>query len=260
MSDQIKNEVKEVYGNIAKSKTTGCSCNRICEATDNKPIDQYSEVLGYSKNELKEIPDNANLGLGCGNPTAVASLKEGEIVIDLGSGGGFDCFLASKKVGKTGRIIGVDMTEDMIELARKNALKGDYANVEFRLGEIEQLPVEDNFADVIISNCVVNLSSNKENVFKDAARVLKSGGRIAISDVVATSEMPEKLRNDLVCYTGCISGAVEVKKLKSIIESAGFKEVEIRVNECSREYIANWAPGSNVEKYVASAEILAVKI
>jgi arsenite methyltransferase len=195
-----------------------------------------------------------------GNPTAIASLKEAETVIDLGSGGGFDCFLASKKVGPNGKVIGIDMTQDMIDLATMNAANKGYTNVEFRLGEIESLPVASGIADVIISNCVVNLSPEKEKVFREASRVLKPGGRIAISDVVALGTMPDSLKNNPDLYTGCMSGAMEIEKLKSIIENSGFGEVEIRIKPESREYIANWAPGTSVEDYVIAADIHAIKI
>jgi arsenite methyltransferase len=195
-----------------------------------------------------------------GNPTAIASLKEAETVIDLGSGGGFDCFLASKKVGPNGKVIGIDMTQNMIDLATINATNKGYKNVEFRLGEIEKLPVATGIADVIISNCVVNLSPEKEKVFQEASRVLKSGGRIAISDVVAIGTMPDSLKNNPDLYTGCMAGAMEIEKLKYIIENSGFSEVEIRIKPESREYIANWAPGTNVEDYVVSADIRAIKL
>jgi len=263
MCDQpnIKDEVKKVYGGIAKSNSTGCSCNRINESPiSGKPIGEYSQALGYTADEIKEVQETANLGLGCGNPTAIASLKEGEVVIDLGSGGGFDAFLAAKKVGAIGKVIGIDMTQEMIDLATKNAQKRNAINVEFKLGEIENMPVEDAIADVIISNCVVNLSTDKVKVFKEAARVLKSGGRVAISDIVQTSKLPENVKQDLDSYTGCIGGALEVNELKSIMEYCGFKEVEIKIKEESREYIATWAPGTGIENHVASADILGVKI
>jgi arsenite methyltransferase len=257
---EIKKEVIKVYGGIAKSNTTGCSFNRVCDFSNNKPISEYSETLGYSSDEVKQVVDGANLGLGCGNPTAIASLKKGEVVIDLGSGGGFDCFLAAKKVGPSGRVIGVDMTQDMIDLARKNATKGNYTNVEFKLGEIEKLPVEDSIADAIISNCVVNLSPDKESVFREAARVLKKGGRIAISDLVSTQEVPESIRKNFGAYTGCIGGAILIDELQLVLERVGFGQIDIKVKPESREYIANWAPGSGAENYVASADIHATKI
>ena len=260
-TNQVQDEVKKVYGGIAKSNCGGCSCNRIYESPiSGKPIDEYSKSLGYTNEELSEVKELANLGLGCGNPTAIASLKEGETVIDLGSGGGFDCFLAAKKVGPTGRVIGIDMTQEMIDLANQNAKKRKTTNVEFRLGEIENMPVENDSVDAIISNCVVNLSMDKAKVFKEAARVLKSGGRVAISDIVATTKLPESVTKDMDNYTGCIGGAMEINELKSTMESAGFRDVQINVKEESREYIATWAPGTKVEEYVASADILGVKI
>lgn len=260
-SNEVKNEVKKVYGDIAKSNCSGCSCNRSFESPISSiPIEEYSKSLGYTTEDLSEVKEQANLGLGCGNPTAIASLKEGETVIDLGSGGGFDAFLAAKKVGPSGRVIGIDMTQEMINLATENALKRAATNVEFKLGEIENMPVDDNSVDVIISNCVVNLSADKEKVFKEAVRVLKSGGRFAISDIVATSKLPNNIKNDMNKYTGCIGGALEIDVLKSMMESVGFKEVQINVKEDSRAFIATWAPETKIEEYVASADILGIKV
>lgn len=260
--EEIRKQVRTAYGEIAKKEKPCFSCSSSCsgEASGKPSAKEYGLGLGYSEKELEEVPIGADLGLGCGNPGAIASLKEGEIVVDLGSGGGFDCFLASKKVGDAGKVIGVDMTPDMIELARKNALKRGYTNVEFLLGEIENLPLEDSFADVIISNCVVNLSPNKEAVFKEAARVLKVGGRVAISDIVTTSELPEAIKKDIDLYTGCITGATKLDTLKKIMESAGFGEINIDVKEESRNFISKWAPGSNAEDFIASAYIYATKL
>ncbi|MCK4573352.1 MAG: arsenite methyltransferase, partial [candidate division Zixibacteria bacterium] len=209
--------------------------------------------------EMTSVPDGANLGLGCGNPQAIANLKPGETVIDLGSGAGFDCFLAANRIGSEGRVIGVDMTADMIGRARENAEKGGYWNVEFRLGEIEHLPVADNSADVIISNCVINLSPDKASVFRDAFRVLKPGGRLAVSDVVATAELPEKIRNDMAMYSGCISGAASIDNLQKMMAEAGFENISIKPKNESREFIREWAEGSRIEDYVVSALIEAVK-
>jgi SAM-dependent methyltransferase len=259
-SNEVKNEVKKVYGGIAISNCTGSSCNRIYESPiSGLPIEDYSKALGYTAEDLSEVKEHANLGLGCGNPTAIASLKEGETVIDLGSGGGFDAFLAAKKVGPSGRVIGIDMTQEMIDLATKNAQKRAATNVEFKLGEIENMPVDDNTADVIISNCVINLAADKQKVFKEASRVLKSGGRFAVSDIVATSKLPESTKNDLDKYTGCIGGALEIDVLKSMMESAGFINCQINVKEDSRSYIATWAPETKIEDYVASADIFGIK-
>lgn len=199
------------------------------------------------------------MGLGCGNPKAIAALKPGETVVDLGSGGGFDCFLAVREVGSSGRVIGVDMTPDMVSKARANALKGRYENVEFRLGEIEHLPIADATADVIISNCVINLSPNKLQVFRDAFRILKPGGRLAISDVVATVELPEEMRNDAVLIAGCIGNASLIDDLEAMMRGAGFKQIRIQPKDESKEFIKDWAPGRNVTDYVVSAAIEAVK-
>ena len=260
--EEIKREVRNAYGAIAQSEKPcfSCSSGGCGEASGKPTAQEYALGLGYSAQDLQESPIGADLGLGCGNPTAIASLREGEVVVDLGSGGGFDCFLASKKVGASGRVIGVDMTPDMLELANRNALKGSYTNVEFMLGEIENLPLADSIADVIISNCVVNLSPNKEAVFKEAARVLKIGGRLAISDIVTTTELPESITKDINLYTGCITGATKVATLNFIMESAGFGDIKIDIKEESRSFISKWAPESNAEDYIAAAYIFATKV
>ena len=218
-----------------------------------------NQVMGYSNKDLTSVVEGANLGLGCGNPTAIGNLKEGEIVLDLGSGGGFDCFLAAKKVGDKGRVIGVDMTPEMLARARENAVKIGTSNVEFRLGEIEHLPVADSSVDVIISNCVVNLSPDKRQVFKDAYRVLKPGGRLVISDVVATTEMPDQMREQAALLTGCIAGAEHIDKIRGLLEEVGFNEVKIELKARSKELVSGWFPGSGAENYVASADIEALK-
>lgn len=217
--EAIKSSVREGYAKVA---TTGMPCcgSACCSHETGRHI-------GYSDEEMRVVPDGANLGLGCGNPTAIASLKEGETVIDLGSGGGFDCFLASAQVGETGRVIGVDMTAEMINLARENALKGGYGNVEFRLGEIEDLPVTDNTADVVFSNCVINLSPDKAQVFREAYRVLKPGGRLLVSDIVLLKDLPEEIRNSVEAYVGCVAGAVARDTYMQAIEDAGFRDVKI---------------------------------
>ena len=199
------------------------------------------------------------MGLGCGNPQAIASLKAGEIVLDLGAGGGFDVFLAAKKVGPSGKVYGVDMTPDMISKARNNATKNGYQNVEFLLGEIEHLPLPNQSVDVIISNCVVNLSTNKSNVFNEAFRVLKDGGRLAISDMVAYKPLPQEMINNAALYCNCISGAITMNELKSILAKAGFIDIMIEPQENSRMFIKDWVPGSDAENYVVSAKIKAVK-
>ncbi len=227
---EIKKIVRDRYGKVAKSasccgpseaprleltpKTTNTSCS-------------CSSGIGYTIEDIESIPDGADLGLGCGNPTASADLKEGETILDLGSGGGIDCFLAANKVGEEGKVIGVDMTPDMIDVARENALKRNYENVEFRLGEIENLPVADNSIDVIISNCVINLSTDKDKVFQEAYRVLKPNGRVLISDIVLIKEIPESLRNNPDAYAGCIAGAILKEEYLQKIANAGFKDISV---------------------------------
>jgi len=207
---------------------------------------------------VKSVPDGADMGLGCGNPSAIANLQPGEIVLDLGCGGGFDCFLASKKVGPTGRVIGVDMTPEMVSKARANIVKGGYKNVEIRLGEIEALPAADQSVNVVISNCVINLSTDKPRVFREAVRVLKKpGGRLVVSDIVATTEIPEAMKANAELYSACISGSMHVEALKASLIEAGFSHVMVEVKEESRQYIKDWAPGSDAEKFVASAIIRA---
>ncbi len=220
-NEDTKKIVREAYGKIVRTQN-GCGCS-----TCGPGADEFAKTIGYSEEELKVIPDEANLALSCGNPTALASLKEGEVVLDLGSGAGFDCFLAAAKVGRNGQVIGVDMTHEMIEKARENAEKYGVKNVEFRLGEIENLPVADNSVDVVISNCVINLSPDKKKVFQEIYRTLKPGGRAAISDVALNKELPEKVRESLDAYVGCVSGAVLVDEYKKIVESSGLKDVKI---------------------------------
>jgi len=221
--EKIRKAVRQRYGKIAKTKSTDCGCG-CTTATPGKSI---SEQIGYSKSDLSSVPEGADLNLGCGNPVALASLKVGEIVIDLGSGGGLDCFLAAKKVGSTGKVIGVDMTAEMLERARSNCKKSGYKNVDFRLGEIENLPIADNTADIIISNCVINLSPNKQQVFKEAYRVLKPKGRLMISDMVLLGEIPEKVKNSVLAYVGCIAGAENKDEYLSKIKQAGFQNIEV---------------------------------
>lgn len=259
--ETIRQAVRDNYGKIADSNThaselfTGNSC---CS----KPVvglEKLSREMGYKPEDLASVPDGANLGLGCGNPVAIGSLIPGETVVDLGSGGGFDCFLAAKKVGETGRVIGIDMTPSMVSKARRNAETMNCNNVEFRLGEIEHLPVGDNTADIVISNCVINLSPEKDKVFMEAYRILKPGGRMAISDILATAEMPERLKKDLSLYSACIGGAATVETTTALLKQAGFTDIKIDINEKSKRLINEYLPGSNAGDYIAAAHIEAKK-
>jgi len=224
--EEIKKAVRKGYAKIVKQNSSCCvPVNSCCESAD--LAQGVSKKIGYTEEELKAVPEGANLGLGCGNPVALASLGEGETVLDLGSGAGFDCFLAANKVGKNGRVIGVDMTPEMIEKARENAQKGDYGNVEFKLGELENLPVADNSVDVIISNCVINLVPDKRKVFMEAFRVLKLGGRLMISDIVLLKELPDFIKNSVEAYIGCLSGAIMRDEYIGAIKGVGFQEIRI---------------------------------
>jgi SAM-dependent methyltransferase len=230
-NEEVKKIVKEGYAKVAKqSGSCGCPVSSCCGSTD--VAQDISKKIGYTDEELRAVPEGANMGLGCGNPVALASLKEGETVLDLGSGGGFDCFLAAEKVGRNGRVIGVDMTAEMIEKARENAKNGNYTNVEFRLGDIEKLPASDNSVNAVISNCVVNLAPDKKKVFAETFRVLQPGGRLMISDIVLLKELPDFIRDSVNSYVGCIAGALMKEEYISAIENAGFKEVRI-VDETS---------------------------
>ena len=223
---EIKKKVREGYAQIAKKESSCCaSVSPCCSSAD--LAQTISKNIGYTDEELRSIPEGANLGLGCGNPVALASLAEGETVLDLGSGAGFDCFLAANRVGKEGRVIGVDMTPEMIEKARENAQKGNYQNVEFRLGEIENIPAADNSVNVVISNCVINLSPDKSRVFQETFRVLKLGGRLMVSDIVLLKELPEFIRDSIAAYVGCISGAMMKDDYIEAVKKAGFREVRI---------------------------------
>lgn len=260
-SNVIRQLVRDRYAKAAGSSPCGChpSPDSSCCGPSANASNTLGQIMGYSQAELGSVVDGANLGLGCGNPTAIGNLKLGETVLDLGSGAGFDCFLAAKQVGEKGRIIGVDMTPEMLAKARENAEKMGLTNVEFRLGEIEHLPLADNSVNVILSNCVINLSPEKAKVFGEAYRVLKPGGRLAISDVVATADMPDQLREQAAMFTGCIAGAERIDRLEKILAEIGFKDVRIRVKSHSRELVSNWFPGSGAENYVASADIEAIK-
>ena len=251
---EIKKIVKKGYGEIAKNGGSCCSKESCCSGAPN--TSDLSKNVGYKDGELETIPEGANLGLGCGNPTALASLKKGETVLDLGSGGGIDCFLASRKVGPSGRVIGVDMTPEMVEKARRNAEKGNYKNVEFKLGEIEDLPVPNDSIDVIISNCVINLSPDKKKVFCEAIRVLKPGGRIMISDLVLLKTLPEVVRNSIEAYIGCLSGAILREDYIGYMKEAGFDR--IRVLDQTGFPKENMMGSENIEEVASS--IISIKI
>ena len=261
--DEHRQSVRDTYAKVANAKKAADCCGpeaSCCGVSDDASINVLiSTRLGYSEDELAKVPSGADMGLGCGNPRAIASLKPGETVVDLGAGGGFDCFLSAHEVGDTGYVIGVDMTPDMLTKARNNAIKGGFSNVEFRLGEIEHLPIADETADVIISNCVINLSPNKQQVFKDAYRILKPGGRLAISDVVATVELPDEMRKDAALIAGCMGNASLIDDLATMMKAAGFEKVTIKPKDESKEFIRDWAPQHNVTDYVVSATIEAVK-
>jgi arsenite methyltransferase len=224
--DEIKKVVREGYAEIAKKGSCGCAPASSCCGGPSVAQD-ISKRIGYTEEELQAVPDGANLGLGCGNPIALASLKEGETVLDLGSGAGFDCFLAANKVGEKGKVIGVDMTPEMLASARENARKGEYKNVEFRLGEIENLPVADSSVDVVISNCVINLAPDKGRVFREAFRALKPGGRVMVSDIVLLKDLPEAVKNSVEAYVGCLAGASMKSDYLQAVEDAGFTDVRV---------------------------------
>lgn len=292
--EKIRQTVRETYGKIARSnndklenKQSASCCGpeavtigeemadccspagtqreagspASCCGSSEVNIEEIMAYMGYSKADLASAPEGANMALGCGNPVALATLKPGETVVDLGSGGGFDCFLSAKEVGETGHIIGVDMTPDMITKARANAEKVGAANVEFRLGEIEHLPVADNSADIIMSNCVINLSPDKLKVYKEAYRVLKPGGRLAISDVVATAKLPQKVQENLALVAACVGGAATIDDTEEMLREAGFRNIKIQPNEKSRELIREWDPNKseNAGDYVVSAYIEGIK-
>lgn len=257
--DELRQAVRRQYGQIADSGGAGCGCSTTCCDARGASVEALAQGLGYTADDVAGVPRGANMGLGCGNPLTIAGLKPGETVLDLGSGGGFDCFLAARQVGETGRVIGVDMTPEMIFKARANAAKSGYRNVEFRLGEIENLPVAHGAVDVIISNCVINLSPEKKKVFAEAYRVLKPGGRLAISDVVAIAELPEAVRKDLALYTGCMAGASLVWEIEKMLAEVGFTEIRVALKDQSKSFIRDWTPGTDITDYVLSATIEATK-
>ncbi len=259
-SDRVRQAVRETYGKVAQ-KDAGCGCTPSpCCCEEEQPTTEDPSVrLGYSNEDVSSVPEGANLGLGCGNPQAIASLQPGETVLDLGSGGGFDCFLAARAVGEKGHVIGVDMTPEMITKARENAAKGGMTNVEFRLGEIEALPVADDSVDVLMSNCVINLSPEKPKVFKEAFRVLKGGGRLAVTDIVATAQLPDEVKEDLALHVACVAGASPMDEVRSMLEGAGFVDIRIEPLGGSRDLIREWAPDKNLEDFIVSATIEAIK-
>ncbi len=256
-SDFVREQVRSRYAEIAKNEDSCCASS--CCAPTSLANNSLSTRLGYSEDELATVPDGSNMGLGCGNPQVIAALQPGEVVLDLGSGGGFDCFLAARQVGEDGRVIGVDMTPEMIAKARANARKAGFKNVEFRLGEIEHLPVADSSVDIIMSNCVINLSPGKQKVFREAYRVLRPHGRLAVSDVVAISPLPENVKRNMDAYCGCVAGAATVEELTKILSQAGFAKISVDVQQSSDQFIRDWFPGSGVENYVRSAAITAYK-
>ena len=259
--EQIKEMVRVRYGSIAAAAdASGCcapaaaSCCGPSTAAEDKALQ-----MGYSAAELAMVPEGVNLGLGCGNPQAIAAMRPGEIVVDLGSGAGFDCFLAARQVGASGRVIGVDMTHEMLAKARDNAAKIGAGNAEFRLGELEHLPIADNTADVVISNCVINLVPDKAQVFREAFRVLKPGGRLAVSDVINIAPLPAELRADPALLCGCVAGAASAERIEDWLRDAGFVDIQIAVKPESRELIGTWTPGEGIEDYVVSAMVEARK-
>jgi SAM-dependent methyltransferase len=277
--EKIKKSVRESYAKVAKAG--GVSIGTIAAASCCGPSDnsaetntsafccggpattpeQLSTVMGYSKEDIAGVIEGANMGLGCGNPVALASLKPGETVVDLGSGGGFDCFLVAKQVGENGQVIGVDMTPEMITKARNNADKMGTSNVEFRLGEIEHLPVADNSVDIIMSNCVINLSPDKLSVYREAFRILKPNGRLAISDIVATAPLPDEIQKDLALVSACVGGAATIEDTVKMLENVGFQDIKVKPKDESRKLISEWASGENNDagEYVVSAYIEAIK-
>jgi SAM-dependent methyltransferase len=271
-ADKIKEIVKSRYAKVALRNMPCCGPRKSCCGSSD--AEDISKRVGYHDMDLNSAPEGANLGLGCGNPVALASLKEGDVVLDLGSGAGFDAFLAAPGVGSSGKVIGVDMTPEMVDKAKANAVKGGFQNVEFRLGEIENLPVSSSEVDVIISNCVINLSPEKGKVFKEAFRVLKPGGRLMVSDLVLLKPLPEIVRQSVEAYVGCIAGAVMKDKYLAAITEAGFRDVTVvgediypvnlAVNDpvaraiySDTSLVSDYA--KNISESVASVKISAVK-
>ena len=258
-NDKIRQDVRERYAGVAASSAEERCCEPGCCTAEGPSVDEISSALGYTGDELASAPEGANMGLGSGNPQAIAALKPGETVVDLGSGGGFDCFLAARAVGKTGRVIGVDMTPEMVSRARENALEAGAKNVEFRLGEIESLPVADGVADVVISNCVINLSPEKPRVFQEAFRVLKPGGRIAVSDMVAVAELPKEATDNPALYSACVAGAVHAGQIERMLQEAGFEQINVSPQRESASDPEDCCCGADASARVVSASIEAVK-
>lgn len=272
--DEIRQTVRKAYKEIAifpaagtgkivsccgpSENSAGISCG--CNESGLDPA-QMSSAMGYTEADISSVPEGSNMGLGCGNPVAIASIKQGETVVDLGSGGGFDCFLAAKKAGRTGQVIGVDMTPEMVSKARNNTIKLGLENVDFRLGEIEHLPVGDNLADIIISNCVVNLSPDKLAVYREAYRILKPGGKIAISDILTTTPLPEEIKKNLELIAACMGGAQTFAETEQVLKKAGFTDITIKAKKIKRDILREWSPttSENVTDYVVPATIEAVK-
>jgi len=255
-ADEIKKIVREGYAQAVKQAASCCSSGSCCSGTSQAKT--ISKAVGYSDAEINAVPEGANLGFGCGNPVALASLKVGDVVLDLGSGAGFDAFLAAQRVGKTGRVIGVDMTPEMIAKAKENAIKGKYSNVEFRLSQIEKLPVEDNSIDVIISNCVINLSPDKEAVFKEGYRVLKYGGRLMVSDLVLVKKLPSAIKKSVEAYVGCLAGAVKKDQYLKLITMAGFKDIKV-ISESGYPVDAMFDSLGGAQDAVVSIKVSAIK-
>ncbi len=258
----IKEMVRARYGGIAAASGTSCcapAASSCCGPEGTATSRDKARRMGYSEADLAAVPEGANLGLGCGNPQAIAAMTPGETVVDLGSGAGFDCFLAAQQVGNTGHVIGVDMTDEMLNKARDNAARIAAGNTEFRLGELEHLPIADNTADVVISNCVINLVPDKEQVFREAFRVLKPGGRLAVSDIVNTAPLSAELQSDPALLCGCIAGAAPAERVESWLTAAGFVDVRVTPKPESRELIKTWAPGRNIEDHIVSAMVEARK-
>jgi SAM-dependent methyltransferase len=258
---QIKEMVRARYGGIAAKASEASCCAPSASSCCGPETGSHDKArrMGYSEAELAVVPEGANLGLGCGNPQAIAAMRPGEVIVDLGSGAGFDCFLAARQVGEAGQVIGVDMTHEMLKKARDNAASIGAHNIEFRLGELEHLPIADNTADAVISNCVINLVPDKAQVFREAFRVLKSGGRLAVSDVINIAPLPAELRADPALLCGCVAGAAPAERIEAWLSDAGFVDVRVTPNLETRDTVESWASGRGVENYIASAMVEARK-